>query len=26
VHDCGHQCGFVRANVAVARRAGVEVW
>ncbi len=25
VYDCGHQCGFVRANVAVARRAGVEV-
>jgi UTP--glucose-1-phosphate uridylyltransferase len=25
VHDCGNQCGFVRANVAVARRAGMEI-
>lgn len=25
VHDCGNKYGFVRANVAVARRAGVEI-
>ena len=25
VHDCGNQCGFVKANVAVARRAGMEI-
>lgn len=25
VHDCGNKQGFIRANVAVARRAGMEI-
>ncbi|MDP6103827.1 MAG: hypothetical protein QF399_04155 [Gammaproteobacteria bacterium] len=25
VHDCGNKHGFVKANVAVARRAGMDL-